>query len=112
MAQIGRNRELLYRWRALHAALPRNVLGSGGTKSLMGSSDALKAVRSMVESFVAKDPLTAIFGRIADHELDPAGGAARLDAVLLAETGRVARDTFWQVQDRVGTWARVRKAEA
>ncbi|HEV7625721.1 MAG TPA: hypothetical protein VGO89_04430, partial [Streptomyces sp.] len=109
VAQLSRNRELLYEWRALHMALPRNVLGSDGTKSLMGSPDALKAVRAMADAFAAKDPLTAVYGRVAEFSFEPAGATARLDAVLLSETGRVARDEFWQVQERLGPWARIRK---
>lgn len=109
MAQLGRNRELLYKWRALHLALPRNVLGSDGTKSLVGSPDALKAVRTMSDIFAAKDPLTAIFGPVADAGLLCIDAVERLDAALLSETGRVARDEFWQVQERVGTWAKTKQ---
>lgn len=111
MAQLSRNRTLLYKWRALHMALPRNVLGSDGTKSLVGSPDALKAVRSMSDAFAGKDPLTAIFGRV-EPGLDLPDATARLDAALLSETGRVAREAFWQVQDRVGTWAKATKLPA
>lgn len=106
MAQLARNRELLYKWRALHLALPRNVLGSDGTRSLVGSPDALKAVRTMSDIFAAKDPLTAIFGPVADAGLLSIDAVERLDAALLSETGRVARNEFWQVQERVGTWAK------
>jgi hypothetical protein len=112
MAEVARNRELLYKWRALHMALPRNVLGSDGTKSLAGSADALKAVRSMSEAFASKDPLTVLLGPVAEFGFAPSSATARLDAALLAETGRVARERFWQVQERVGTWARSRKLEA
>lgn len=111
LAQMARNRTLLYKWRALHMALPRNVLGSDGTKSLMGSPDALKAVRAMADAFAAKDPLTRLFGRIDDYDFTPTGAIARLDAALLSETGRVARDAFWQVQERVGTWAKSTKTK-
>ena len=112
MAQIARNRDLLYRWRALHMALPRNVLGSDGTKSLSGSPDALKAVRSMAQAFASKDPLAATLGRVAEFSFEPAGATARLDAALLSETGRVARDRFWQVQERLGPWAKNKKPQA
>lgn len=109
MAQLVRNRELLYKWRALHVALPRNVLGSEGTRSLVGSPDALKAVRTMADAFAGKDPLTAIFGPVADAGFAPIEAVERLDAALLSETGRVARDQFWQVQERVGTWAKTKQ---
>ncbi|MES2498688.1 MAG: hypothetical protein V4618_21445 [Pseudomonadota bacterium] len=112
MEQIARNRDLLYKWRALHMALPRNVLGSDGTKSLMGSPDALKAVSSMADAFAGKDPLTATLGRVTEFGFAPAGATARLDAALLSETGRVARDEFWQVQERIGPWAKTRKQTA
>lgn len=106
MAQLSRNRELLYKWRALHIALPRNVLGSDGTKSLVGSPDALKAVRTMADAFAGKDPLTAILGPVVAAGFAAVDAVERLDAALLSETGRVARDQFWQVQERVGTWAK------
>jgi hypothetical protein len=92
-------------------ALPRNVLGSDGTKSLMGSPDALKAVRSMADAFAGRDPLTARLGRVAEFEFEPAGATARLDSVLLSETGRVARDRFREVQERLGTWAKGKAAK-
>ena len=93
-------------------ALPRNVLGSDGTKSLSGSPDALKAVRSMAQAFASKDPLAATLGRVAEFSFEPAGATARLDAALLSETGRVARDRFWQVQERLGPWAKNKKPQA
>lgn len=112
MEQLARNRDLLYRWRVLHMALPRNVLGSEGTRSLMGSPDALKAVRSMADAFAGKDPLTPLLGRPAEFDFDPTGPTARLDTWLLSETGQAARDQFWEVQERVGVWAKTRKVGA
>ena len=63
----------------------------------------------MAGAFVGKDPLTAIFGPVADAGFAAIDGVERLDAALLSETGRVARDQFWQVQERVGTWAKTKQ---
>ncbi len=109
--EIGRIRRLLYAWRQLHLALPRNVLGKNGTKSLMGSPDALTAARTMLRVFSNKDPLSDRFGSQTIEPISPPAElttTADLDDFLLAATGEAARDRFWQVQDRVGPWAKIR----
>ncbi len=108
--QIARIRRLIYRWRGLHMALPRNVLGSNGTKSLMGSPDALKAVETMADSFSKRDPLTTRFGSVSDQDFPQGSAAAALDVWLLTTTGTAAQQRFRQVQERTGPWRKTQKA--
>ena len=108
LEQINRIRALIYRWRGLHMALPRNVLGSNGTKSLMGSPDALKAVETMAESFQLKDPLSRLLGPSIDATFAADSATAELDRLLLAATGAAAQQRFQAIQERTGAWRRVR----
>jgi hypothetical protein len=108
--EVARIRTLIYRWRGLHMALPRNVLGSNGTKSLMGSPDALKAADAMAVSFAAKDPLSARLSVVSDMVFPADSPTAKLDAWLLQVTGEAAQARFRQVQERTGAWTRVQRA--
>jgi hypothetical protein len=107
--ELTRIRSLIYRWRGLHMALPRNVLGSDGTKSLMGSPDALKAAEAMAETFHNKDPLSSLFGSTHDRSFAASSATAVLDRWLLSTTGKVAQQRFRQVQERTGAWRRMPK---
>lgn len=106
----------IVRWRFEHLHLPRNHLGSGGTRSLVGSSDGLRTAHQMQEAARGLDAeASAMRARgLAGPTVEPAPrplerhmeSSASLDQLLLATTGRIARERFVQVQERTGFFAK------
>ncbi|MEN8655033.1 hypothetical protein ABCR94_31730 [Streptomyces sp. 21So2-11] len=96
-------------WRHEHLHMPRNCLGSGGTKSMIGISDGPQAVYKMrdaanaqhslnavhkargvkLTSFVDRSPLTALL-------TDPAS----VDSELMRIVGEATREYFPEVQEQ------------
>jgi hypothetical protein len=103
-------RRFLLAWRDQHLHLPRNYLGSQGTKSLVGTPDAVKSVDHMRQASWVRDPLRVV---AAGRELpdlsagDIPGGTSYgpLDDFLLSVVGEVARQRFPEVQERTGPFA-------
>ena len=102
-------RRFLLAWRDQHLHLPRNYLGSQGTKSLAGTPDAVKSVDHMRQSSWVRDPLraTAIGRELPDPSAGHSGSNryGPLDDFLLAVVGEVSRQRFPEVQDRTGPFA-------
>jgi len=93
---------LIYEWRALHLAFPRNLLGGFGTKSLIGSPDGLVEAKKMSDSFAKEDPLAK---RSATDEQERLIIGSGLDQKLLDLTSQVAKGRFANVQNRTGVFA-------
>jgi hypothetical protein len=94
----------VYAWRQAHIHLPRNVLGGPGTKSLIGSPDAVSAVEALRRNIARNDP----FDRLSSHAepLDLLTCGYGLDRWLLNLTGDVAQSEFPEVQKREGRFGR------
>jgi hypothetical protein len=94
---------LVYEWRALHLAFPRNLLGGFGTKSLIGSPDGLTEAKNMSDRFAQLDPIGKSYDASNTEEQFIVG--SRLDQKLLNLTSRVAKGKFEDVQNRTGVFA-------
>lgn len=108
-------RTFIFEWREEHLHMPRNNLGGESTKSLTGSPDAVKAVKSMRDSAVMKDPMMrlaracelasdrseATLGELTAY-LESEGS---LDSKILVATGRATQERFHDVQERLGFFA-------
>ena len=99
--------QLHQEWRHLHLHLPRNILGSGGTKSKIGMPDALETVYALRESANSATPLKRLYSAKNLHLESAAVGAPiashhaaaeSFDAKWNALTGVVARERFPEVQ--------------
>ena len=96
---------LLDRWRLAHLNLPRNSLGEAGTgtRSLVGSRDALQTVSKIREHSRRADPLinAGPDARTTDWRSGdfPLAGLERL---ILADTAEVTQGRFTDVQERRG----------
>lgn len=107
-AAVLRFRTGMNEWRDLHAHLARNHLGGRGTRSLIGSPDALAAVLQMRSDARRRDPIQTRFDcridaslPLADYFISPIS----LDSALLADTGAVTQRRFRDVQERTGHFA-------
>ncbi|MEM6347922.1 MAG: hypothetical protein AAF927_28795 [Bacteroidota bacterium] len=107
-------RSFTFAWREKHIQLPRNNLGGGNTKSLIGANDAIRTTRKMYHSAVKDDPLDYL----VDHKafLDnienlPASlsfhinSPDSLDSRLTNALGKITKKKFKEVQDREGKYA-------
>ncbi|WP_433303902.1 hypothetical protein ACQP2F_13345 [Actinoplanes sp. CA-030573] len=96
-------------WRHEHLHMPRNCLGSGGTKSMIGVPDGPQAVYKMRDAANAQHSLAAIHrarrtslaNAVPDSPLaklitDPSS----LDAELMRVVGEATREYFPQVQEQ------------
>ncbi len=110
-----RLRSYINQWRDAHLHLPRNNLGGSYTKSLTGSPDAIKAVRSMRDAARARDAMRAMAEARALQEV-PLNAEntplthyfdteASLDQKILEATGVATQERFHNVQDRLGFFA-------
>jgi tryptophan 2,3-dioxygenase len=102
-------------WRELHLNLPRTNLGGLATRSLIGSVDAVSAVRRMRESALQNDALAAVVrayrlpdGLVRDYRTPAAlyfESGTSWDEFLEQVVGDVTQGRFPQVQERVGVFA-------
>jgi hypothetical protein len=96
-------------WRHEHLHMPRNCLGSGGTKSMIGIPDGPQAVYKMRDAANAQHSLAAIHrarrttlsNAVPDSPLaklitDPSS----LDSELMRVVGEATREYFPQVQEQ------------
>lgn len=94
-------------WRHEHLHMPRNCLGSGGTKSMIGVPDGPVAVMKMRDAANAQPSLAAVHeargvtlssvradARLTSHHLDEAS----LDATIMRLVGVATREQFQDVQ--------------
>ena len=96
-------------WRHEHLHMPRNCLGSGGTKSMIGIPDGPQAVYKMRDAANAQHSLaavhrarrTSLVNAVPDSPLaklitDPSS----LDSELMRVVGEATREYFPQVQEQ------------
>jgi tryptophan 2,3-dioxygenase len=107
-------RAFVFQWREEHLNLPRNNLGGEFTKSLTGSADAVQAVIHMRDTARARDALlpAARARGVAATADEHRGELSRylesnqsLDTWMLRTTGRITKDRFHDVQERLGFFA-------
>jgi hypothetical protein len=96
-------------WRHEHLHMPRNCLGSGGTKSMIGIPDGPRAVHKMRDAANADSALVAIHDarQVKLTNIVPDSPLARLltdhdsvDAQIMRVVGEVTRDYFPEVQQQ------------
>lgn len=96
-------------WRHEHLHMPRNCLGSGGTKSMIGVSDGPQAVYKMRDAANAQPSLNALHqarGMKLTSVVDCSPLTALLtdptsvDAELMRVVGEATRDYFPEVQEQ------------
>jgi hypothetical protein len=96
-------------WRHEHLHMPRNCLGSGGTKSMIGLPDGLEAVYKMRRAANSQSSLVAIHRarRASLSNSVPDSALAKLiadprsvDAQLMRVVGEATRAYFPQVQQQ------------
>lgn len=100
----------LHQWRELHVHLPRNVLGVGNVRSLVGSEEAVTKAQNLSQFHYAvaakhglrltRIPAFAIDGRLVPAQF------AEVDTHLLAITGAVTKARFPDVQERSGRYSK------
>jgi hypothetical protein len=105
-------RAFISEWRDEHIHMPRNNLGGELTKSLTGSPDAVRAVKSMRDAAHSRDPFSVLAQarNLVDQKVDKTlaqyfDSHESLDWQLLAITGRTTQERFVQVQERLGFFA-------
>lgn len=98
--------QLYQEWRHEHLHMPRNCLGSGGTKSMIGVRDGLTTVIKMRDTANSQPALVDLHesrgvrlaaqaeAELAAHHLDPKS----LDSTIKSLVGEATRDYFPQVQ--------------
>ncbi|MFD4633980.1 hypothetical protein ACFVYR_17335 [Streptomyces sp. NPDC058284] len=96
-------------WRHEHLHMPRNCLGSGGTKSMIGVSDGPQAVYKMRDAANAQPSLTALH-RARGMKLTSVVDCSPLtvlltdptsvDSELMRVVGEATRDYFPEVQEQ------------
>lgn len=96
-------------WRHEHLHMPRNCLGSGGTRSMIGVPDGLETVMKMRDAANAQPALLRMHqakGLRLGRAEDPGPltgyhlGDGSLDHLLKCVTGEVTRDFFPEVQGK------------
>jgi hypothetical protein len=96
-------------WRHEHLHMPRNCLGSGGTKSMIGVPDGPQAVYKMRDAANAQRSLVAIHNARGVRLTNSVPGSplSRLiagpdsvDAELMRVVGEATREYFPEVQDK------------
>ncbi|MCE9669674.1 hypothetical protein LY474_17910 [Myxococcus stipitatus] len=109
LAEAFRLHQLHEEWRHEHLHMPRNCLGSGGTKSMIGVPDGLETVMRMRETANAQPSLKRLHKA---RELKLGGteerapltahhrSATSLDTFLKSLTGEITRDFFPEVQGK------------
>ncbi|WP_146523004.1 hypothetical protein [Stieleria varia] len=112
ISQILRLHQLLHHWRSAHMHLPRNNLGGGKTRSLIGASNAVSAVQRMREAAERSDPAVAVVkARYVGSTEVPLPltqymhSPQSLDSQVLASRGATTREAFPDVQQRTGEFA-------
>lgn len=112
VTQLIRLHQLLQHWRAAHMHLPRNNLGGGRTRSLIGATNAVYTVQRMREKAERADPADVIVqsrfleSREATLPLTQyLHSSNSLDSRILAFKGGLTRQAFPDVQDRAGVFA-------
>ncbi|MCI0664559.1 MAG: hypothetical protein L0220_26160 [Acidobacteria bacterium] len=108
-------RAFLFRWRDAHMHLPRNALGGNFTRSLIGSPDAVKAVKCMRQTAFEQHPLQKLAEARRLSAVDYSApelqltryfaSGQSLDALILDTTGEVTKMHFMSVQERTGVFA-------
>jgi len=91
-------RTKLQAWRNLHALLPKRNLGARGTKSLIGSPEAVAAVETMRKRMPRA---SAAANRLNSFLAEP----NRVYARLLEQLGNITNARFTDVQERSGIFA-------
>jgi tryptophan 2,3-dioxygenase len=106
-------RTFIFQWRDAHLHLPRNELGGHFTKSLTGSSDAIKKVKQMRDTATDKDPmkfLAYIRGLLNEQKsknlTEYLGAKESLDSQILSATGKVTKNRFKNIQQQTGIFAK------
>lgn len=107
-------RTFTFSWREKHIQMPRNNLGRGNTKSLIGANDAVKTTRKMYHSAIKDDSLDYL----VDHkaQLDTIeklpssisfhiNSTDSLDTQLAIALGKITKKKFRKVQEREGNYA-------
>lgn len=96
-------------WRHEHLHMPRNCLGSGGTKSMIGVPDGLETVLKMRDAANAQPALRRLhqarsvkLGRVDDQAQLTAhhSSDSSIDNLLKRLTGEITRDAFPEVQQK------------
>ncbi|MFG6447794.1 hypothetical protein ACG0Z6_05985 [Roseateles sp. BYS180W] len=96
-------------WRHVHLHMPRNCLGAGGTKSMIGVPDGLETVKRMRDAANALPALLNVHAARGLHmvQTEPSGAVARhhqkptaLDSRVLNAIGHYTRGEFPHVQDK------------
>lgn len=96
-------------WRHEHLHMPRNCLGSGGTKSMIGVPDGPQAVYKMRDAANANRSLQCIYAGRGMSLANEVGGSplsaltsdpASVDAELMRAVGEATRDYFPEVQEQ------------
>ncbi len=88
-------------WREMHLNLPRNLLGIGDVRSLIGAKEAVSSAASMRSAFVRRrHPRTAQM-----KNDDSTATLMKSEALLLDQTSKVTKEKFEQVQSRQGPFA-------
>lgn len=111
-SRLKRIRRKLLTWRDLHIAFPRNVLGSGDTKSLIGSSDVVAVILNFRRSFLKNDPVTST----NDEHIFTADDTSNRKHPCFSDfsivlSGELSRDEFTDVQHRTGRYSRNSKSK-
>lgn len=107
--QAFRLHHMYQEWRHEHLHMPRNCLGSGGTKSMIGVSDGPQAVYKMRDAANAQHSLNAVhqargmkLSSVVDRSpltallTDPAS----VDSELMRIVGEATREFFPEVQEQ------------
>ncbi len=102
--------ELLTLWRDLHLMFPRNVLGAGKVRSLIGSKEASKAVEVYATKHIAaaqthETLCPRTIGRAQADVLNDTP-AEKLDGRLLEALGHTTKLNFVAVQERTGIFSK------
>lgn len=99
-------------WKTIHLNLPRNNIGGGGTKSLIGSLDAINTAKKMQETTNENDPLNDVIGFLNHQDFIKKNNEKNLtmymssedsfDFRLLNIIGNITKERFKDVQNRTG----------
>ncbi|MEZ0542536.1 hypothetical protein [Fibrella arboris] len=109
-------RYIINQWRDLHLHLPRVNLGENKTKSLIGSQEAVDAVRKMQSAANIKDPLNkldALYFKFSQKSesnlLNYIKSENSFDTILGKHLGELTQLRFKSVQEREGVFAKTVK---
>jgi len=99
---------LLERWRLEHLRLPRNNLGRGSVRSLIGATEAVDSAQRMGNIARAHDILWARDTLSLHDPLDDEEPLKQVDETCLQWIAEVTRASFPDVQDRTGIFGKQR----